>query len=326
MFQRMLNTLFQQNALSGLFDLFESLSRPGPRQVRVLTYHKVEDIHGFQMQMDFLADHYRVVSMPDLLSACLKNKPLPPNPLLITFDDAYRNFAECAWPILKQHGFPATLFVPTAFPGQPDRVFWWDQLDYALARTLRRDPLPIPGRRIPLATQEQRARAYKWLLKFVKTLPNRQVMPFVEKICDALEVVRPVSQVLCWEELRRLSGEGVTLGAHTRTHPLLNRISASEAREEVEGSLRDLQRELNVVIPVFAYPAGAYTPAAVQVVREAGFLLAFTTRRGSNDLSSTDPLYLRRNNIGKRATKPVLRVRLLQASVDLERFQPISNG
>jgi peptidoglycan/xylan/chitin deacetylase (PgdA/CDA1 family) len=45
------------------------------------------------------------------------NRPLPGRAVLLTFDDAYVDFQEEAWPILRRYGFPATLFVPTAHVG-----------------------------------------------------------------------------------------------------------------------------------------------------------------------------------------------------------------
>ena len=67
-----------------------------------------------------LAATRRVVPLADALDA-----PLPPGKpvVAITFDDGYRSVREHALPILEQHGFPATMFVPTAYVGDENR---WD--------------------------------------------------------------------------------------------------------------------------------------------------------------------------------------------------------
>src|SRR5207253_2705015 len=95
----------------------------------VLTYHRVdhENAHPelypglisatpgvFNEQMSFLAANYRVVSMLEVLDAAGTGAALPPRSVLVTFDDAYRDFAEHARPILQRYRLPATLFVPTA--------------------------------------------------------------------------------------------------------------------------------------------------------------------------------------------------------------------
>lgn len=324
--KKLFNRIFQHPQFLKLFDLAESLNGRDPNQVRVLTYHRIDDAQGFRKQVEYLAKAYRVVSIPELLDASQKQKPLPSNALLITFDDAYQNFADCAWPILKEHGFPAALFVPTAYPNHPERVFWWDQLEQGFAKTARRDVLHTPLGALPLAKREQRVHAFKLLRKYVKTLPNEEVLPLVERIRANLGVARPASQVLSWAALRRLADEGVTLGAHTRTHPRLTQVSIAEAREEILGSLQDLQRETGVQDPTFAYPDGAYSAAVVEAVRYAGFGLAFSTRRGINNLMNFDPLLVRRNDIGKMANQPVLRARLLQAMLFPDRYSSVSTA
>jgi peptidoglycan/xylan/chitin deacetylase (PgdA/CDA1 family) len=289
-----------------------------PNQVRVLTYHLIEDGAAFEKQMDFLARNFYIASMPELISACQGHSTLPPKSVLITFDDAYRNFDECAWPILKRYSFSVSIFVPTAFPGNQERIFWWDKLEYGFSQTFMRDPLQTPIGRLPLGTDRQRTHAFKRLRKYVKTLPHHQALAFVDQICVGLNCVYFPRKVLNWDDLRRLAKEGVTIGAHTQTHPLMNRISIQAARDEVIGSMKDLQREIGIADPVFAYPDGRYTKEVVQAVKDAGFYLAFTTLRGTNDLDHADHFRMRRNNIGRRATQPILRARLLQASINLD--------
>ncbi|WP_048861933.1 polysaccharide deacetylase family protein, partial [Acidisphaera rubrifaciens] len=43
--------------------------------------------------------------------------PPPDGSVLITFDDGYRDFADCAWPLLREAGFTAEVFIPTAAIG-----------------------------------------------------------------------------------------------------------------------------------------------------------------------------------------------------------------
>src|SRR5262245_66051523 len=98
--------------------------------LRVLTYHRIAEASSalhlnprlisaspeeFAAQIRFLASHYRVVGLEDVLVAFETHRPLPRRAVLITFDDAYRDFMDVAWPILQAHRVPATLFVPTAY-------------------------------------------------------------------------------------------------------------------------------------------------------------------------------------------------------------------
>jgi peptidoglycan/xylan/chitin deacetylase (PgdA/CDA1 family) len=295
-----------------------------PDLVRVLTYHRVRSPEGFAQQMAYLAANYHVVAMIDLLAACQGEKSLPPRSVLITFDDAYRDFAAEAWPVLKRYSLPVTLFVPTAFPDNADQVFWWDHLRHALNQTARREPLATPLGPVALATAGQRRQAFKQLRPYIVSLPHRQALRWVETLCRELDVPPPPPAVLGWDELRQLAREGVTLGAHTRTHPYLHQVRPDEAAAEITGSLADLDRQAGPALPIFAYPGGYHTEAVVAALKHAGVVLAFTTLRGANDLRLADPLRLRRNNIGEQANLPVLQARLLHSSLYLDPWRPLA--
>jgi peptidoglycan/xylan/chitin deacetylase (PgdA/CDA1 family) len=339
---KQVSSLATRNALfSKLLSLLEQADGQRPNLLRVLTYHRVDEPdarpalypglisatpEAFDQQMSYLAANYNVVSMPELLDACATGRVLPPRSVMVTFDDACRDFAEHAWPTLKRYRLPATLFVPTAFPGHPERAFWWDQLYQAISATERRDILDTPVGRVPLRTAAQRADGFRQLKDYVKTLPHRTAMEWVERTCAALGAPRPVHNVLTWDELRRLAREGVTLGAHTRTHPLMNRVSPEEVRAEVLGSLRDLEREIGAALPVFAYPSGGFNDEVVRILRHEGVKLAFTTVRGVNDMRDADRLRLRRINIGWRTNLSIFRARLLPWSLYMNRWRPLSGA
>src|SRR5207244_1429016 len=104
----------------------ERCDSASPRVLRVLTYHRVDQLQPFACQMEYLAARYHVVSVARVLTAFDGGSPLPPRAVLLSFDDAYRSFAVQAWPILRRHGFSAALFVPTAYPGSDAPRFWWD--------------------------------------------------------------------------------------------------------------------------------------------------------------------------------------------------------
>ena len=84
-----------------------------------------------------VARFYRVISVHEVLEAVEKRHPFPKRAVLITFDDAYADFADIAWPILKQLRLPATMFVPTSYPDHPEQAFWSDALYQAFAATVR---------------------------------------------------------------------------------------------------------------------------------------------------------------------------------------------
>jgi peptidoglycan/xylan/chitin deacetylase (PgdA/CDA1 family) len=112
----------------------------------VLTYHSISDAGGptsippavFAMQMEVLAaSGYRSLRVADFIDWHEGRAPAERS-VLITFDDGFLDFADVAAPVLKQHGFTAVVFVPTAKlggdenwalvegPGRP--LMNWDQV------------------------------------------------------------------------------------------------------------------------------------------------------------------------------------------------------
>ena len=294
--------------------------------LRVLIYHRVADPDDtpelnprmvsatpdvFEQQMAFVARNYRVVSMEEVLDAVERRRNLNGKPVLITFDDAYCDFAANAWPVLQQYRLPVTLFVPTAFPDHPERWFWWDKLYHAFVSSAKPEFYAENIGLLPMDTHEHRMQSMKTLQNYIKGIAHSEAMKLVDDICSQLgrkTIARKT--VLSWKELRKLAKQGVTLGAHTSTHPIMTRLTPDEIRREIRDSYADLKKELGEVLPIFCYPAGGHDDTVVKILNEEGFELAFTTRKGQNDLRLVDPLRMRRQNITRRTTMPVFRIRL----------------
>ena len=86
----------------------------------------------------------------------------------------------------------------------------------------------------------------------------------------------PVLPLLDWDELGRLAERGVTIGAHSRTHPRLGGLSADQVVDEVVGSADDIEAHLGVRPHAFAYPYGS-TNDRVAAVTRANYAAACTT-------------------------------------------------
>jgi len=83
----------------------------------------------FEQQMRYLkAEGYRVISLSDFIEWVQGRRQLPKRSVVLTFDDGYRAFRELAYPILKELGFTATLFVYTDYVGAGRNALGWDDL------------------------------------------------------------------------------------------------------------------------------------------------------------------------------------------------------
>lgn len=304
--------------------------------LRILAYHRVAELKdrvtddpsisatpaGFAAQMQYVAKHYRVVSMSELLDAIDRNEPLPKRAVLITFDDAYSDFAEIAWPVLKKYRLPATVFVPTAYPEHQELIFWWQRLHQAFVNTSLTQLSETPFGPLPLATPNQRQRSLRTLMDHVPTITHNAALKMIDSVCAQL-VEKPLNSpsVLSWDQLRQLSKEGLTLGSHTRTHPILTQIAPSQIREEIRLSQQDLEREIGFALPIFCYPHGDHDATVTNILRTEGVLLGFTVFPGENRLDSADLLRLRRICIWPRTSLPLFCLRLQRIGLRIDSWR-----
>lgn len=110
----------------------------GYQTVPILCYHKFGTNDNssmsispglFRQQMHYLKENgYRVISPEDLLPFLEYRRQIPKKAVLITIDDGFQSAYDVAWPILREFGFPATLFVYTDYVGISEKAITWDGL------------------------------------------------------------------------------------------------------------------------------------------------------------------------------------------------------
>jgi peptidoglycan/xylan/chitin deacetylase (PgdA/CDA1 family)/CelD/BcsL family acetyltransferase involved in cellulose biosynthesis len=275
---------------------------------RILYYHRVNNegdpffpsmpTAAFERTMQYVARHYRVVSVAEMLDQLHHG---PPEPLVaITFDDGYQDNYENAFPVLQRYGLPATIFLTT---GSLDsrQPLWFEELADALKRTekeLVEVDIDFP-RRIPLRTPEERLRANGELFQLLRAMSNGERKT---RLCEVLrQIGAPDSaersgRMLTWEQVREMKKGGIEFGGHTVTHPFVSRLTSEEAQWEMAECKRRIEDELQDHVDYFAYPNGReedFGQWNKQVLATAGYKAAMTTIWGLND-ASTDPMELRR--------------------------------
>lgn len=273
----------------------------------VFTYHRVNDNRDpffaalptqvFERQMQYIARHYVVLPVEDLVER-MGRGDVPRNAVAITFDDGYRDNLTHAAPILARYHLPATIFLATGFIATGD-VPWYDRLATALKLSERTHAALPSGEDLPLQTEAARVAALGRSQAYFKGRPETAFQDELQVFLDRLGGSNRASSrnaMLSWDEVRALRGLGFRIGAHTVSHPILSRLSLDRARAEIVDSQRAIRAACGVTARAFAYPNGSaadYTPAVVDLVREAGFTCAVTTRFGVNT-ARTSPWELRR--------------------------------
>lgn len=98
------------------------------------------------------------------------------------------------------------------------------------------------------------------------------------------------------QEAKEMQKNGISFGAHTRTHPFLTKLSPQKIKEEICQSKLDLEQNLGLPIQFFSYPYGNYDKTVATIVEESGFAGACTTDIGLNTFQ-TSVFALRRTEI-----------------------------
>lgn len=78
---------------------------------------------------------------------------------------------------------------------------------------------------------------------------------------------------MTWDQVREIKAAGMTIGSHSKTHPLLTKPTVS-LPDELEGSRREIEQHIGVSPDLFAYPFGAWDARVADAVRQAGYRAA----------------------------------------------------
>ena len=247
-----------------------SLARARFPGVAVLCYHGVrpddlpdgamafEALHVRASELDahcrVLASTCHPITLAEWRASLAGGPPLPPRPVLVTFDDGYRTIATVARPILERHRIPALLFV-CATPIERRTAFLHD----AIARR----------------SGEAAAESFK----------SAPYAMWRDALDDHSSPVPPDDPhaVLSVDELRMLARRGFEIGSHTSTHAALLQAPPQEQWHEIARNHAALDAWLGAPPAAFAYPFGQptdYSSETQRILRDHGFEFAFTTTAG----------------------------------------------
>lgn len=311
-------------------------------KVTILTYHRVlsrNDLHKhwvqpgmyvetgvFEQHVQFLQEYFSVLSFHELLARWQsRDWDNGRRYCVITFDDGWLDNYQNAYPILRKHRMPATIFLPTNFVGT-DQWFWPEQVSCLIKEMLsgvdgekRRSMasrvliqfLDIDEARIRAASRGEAAgQAFADdIIERCKNLSHEVITQFISVMASELRFAFPRERVLMnWEEVAHMSGDGIAFGSHSCSHRILTKLSMDEVRAELAGSQRALQDRTKSYVPVFCYPNGNSNTDIQTLAQECGYQAATGVRSGvegrrpdnkfelrrvsiHNDMTSTIPMY-----------------------------------
>ena len=208
--------------------------------------------------------------------------------VVLTFDDGYRDNLEYAWPILKRHGAPWTLFLPSAFADGRGEL-WWVVIEEAIARN-RSIAVTLGGeaRVFDCADTQGKRAAFTTVYAYLRAQDTWDAsMAPVRELATTYDIdMAKQCREMCmgWDEIALLAADPlVTIGGHTMTHPILSKLPEVQVHAEMAGGVRRIEEKLGIRPTHFSYPVGtpdAAGPREFAIAAKVGFASAVTTRLG----------------------------------------------
>jgi peptidoglycan/xylan/chitin deacetylase (PgdA/CDA1 family) len=282
---------------SGLVALARSLTERTGQRIVVLNYHRASG-GSLRRHLLYLRRHYRIMHAEAALEELYGSRKAGQRssdrriPLVLTFDDGYRDNYTDGYKLAQELQTPFTLYLIPSYIDS-GAYFWWLEGKRLVKRAEVREAT-FADRIYHLEDAEDRAALARYIdgqLRHARSVAERET--FLAEAYAKLQV--PASSVeeelpalpLSWDEVREMDESGlVSFGGHTMHHPILAYLSdAEEVQHEITDCRAALEEKLGRPIRTFAYPVGQrqhISHEVIEAVKQAGFTWAFTTNYGLN--------------------------------------------
>jgi len=199
----------------------------------------------FAEHVDLIRSRFEVIGVSSLL-AMIEAGTTPARPTaMVTLDDGYRDNFTRAFPVLHAAGTSAVFFVTTSFVGSPHPP-WWDEVVWQAGRITPGQIATVPWLRDVIVDQP-RAQFCRQVLRVFK----RSTSPIDEKLGQlrgatglTVDASEGADLFMTWDQVRSLRQNGMDIGSHSHTHPILSHLTAAEQRTDLATAKRVLEAEL----------------------------------------------------------------------------------
>ncbi|MFA6149741.1 MAG: polysaccharide deacetylase family protein [Chitinophagaceae bacterium] len=274
-------------------------------QIKVFLFHRVAPLRDamwdpmdpvlFERVIKSLNKSHHCIRFEDFFRD-RKNFENASKPLCaMVFDDGYKDFIEYALPVLSKYNVPSSMYVVSSCV-ESQLPPWTYQLDYCfnhsgkLSFDLETSLLPENLKNTNWNSAQERINFGKTLKPFLKKIPDQNRRHITAQIIASADDVKiPDNLLMTWKEINQIIAEGVEVGSHTHTHPLLAKIE-SEAiiKEELNESFRLIKQNCNIEPYTISYPIGSYNASVMKLSQEAGYKIGLAVDQKFYSTESDD--------------------------------------
>lgn len=267
--------------LLGGFHIMRSLKKNDPV---ILMYHRIIDnqfISGltpdeFERQIIYIRKHFNIIPIQQLIKDVTQGN-VQPYSLALTFDDGHYDFYTNAWPILKKYSIPASIYVTTGFV---DGTTWlWPDLLKHILINSNAPQINLANLGVPhlgtISTQADQVHiSWHKLGDYCLTLKVDERDQFLQSLAQQAKIdvsVSPQSPFhsVTWAQLGEMANDGLDIGSHTVSHPILSSLDQDNLNYELGVSAEVIKQRLGVLPVGICYPNGRSEDINQNVIQTA---------------------------------------------------------
>ena len=229
----------------------------------------------FEYQIQKISKVCNIVSMDNLVENWIENREFKGPTALVTFDDGFKNNFNVAIPILEKYNIPSIFYISTGNINK-NKLFWVDQLELLFDNTkinqinLENTPTlfklsSFKGDNLVIHNRNEKIYLLNVVKKCLKLYSPRQRNEIIKTLfleleisdCFKAEDCHHDYSLLTWKEIAKMDlNPLVTIGGHSRWHNILSKLTGKELKNEISGSIQDLNNNLDSFSGHYAYPEG----------------------------------------------------------------------
>lgn len=210
----------------------------------------------FASDIDHLLKHFKPVSVETLVESVNRERKLPADSFLLTFDDGLREVSDVIAPILKSKGVPAIFFINPAFIDNRE-LFYRCKISLVIDAIKKQNNRKLNQEIAKVLDDPERFEVdqISGLLRRINH-SNKQVLDVLEKMVGIsfAEYLREQKPFLTSEQVDKLRSDGFTIGGHSIDHPYYDLLPIEEKMKQTIESCRFVKEKFSSGINVFSFP------------------------------------------------------------------------
>lgn len=227
---------------------------------RDLFYNPIKPETFFKI-VEYCCKHYTIISFEQINQRSVKPK------LILSFDDGYYDFIECALPYLIKKGLPSNHNVVNDCINNNTPI-WTQRLNDLFSKlkalSITNDPI--------IATYSKFngnwIQYYMPFFHYLLTIERLQRNEILNSLLTEYKI-NSSARMMNWDDLKYCADHGVEIGSHSYNHDSLATIKHNAGyEEEIAHSITEINEKINKLVQVFAFPNGQYNNQVVEYLNK----------------------------------------------------------